>query len=66
VTEPRDAENWAKPIETFHVEKQAEGVFSGNVEGRKPTGPLQGFGQLWQKTYGTTPTLCPKSAKVCR
>jgi hypothetical protein len=51
VTEPRDAENWAKPIETFHVEKQAEGVFSGNVEGRKPTGPLQGFGQLWQKTY---------------
>jgi hypothetical protein len=21
------------------------------VEGRKPTGPLQGFGQLWQKSY---------------
>lgn len=49
--QPRDAENWAKPIDTFHLEEQVEGVHSGNVEGRKPTGPLQGFGQLWQKTY---------------
>jgi len=49
--DPQNADNWAKPIEVFHVEKQAEGVFSGNVEGRKPTGPLQGFGQLWQKSY---------------
>ena len=22
-----------------------------NVQGRKPMSPLQGFGQLWQKTY---------------
>lgn len=51
MTEPRDAGNWAKPIDEFHVVDLAEGVFKGNVEGRKPTGPLQGFGQLWQKTY---------------
>lgn len=51
MTEPRNADNWAKPIDQFHVEETAEGVYKGNVEGRKPTGPLQGFGQLWQKTY---------------
>ena len=51
MTEPRDADNWAKPIDAFHVEEKVEGVFSGNVEGRKPTGPLQGFGRLWQKSY---------------
>jgi hypothetical protein len=51
MTEPKDAENWAKPIEAFHVEEVAEGAYIGNVEGRKPIGPLQGFGQLWQKSY---------------
>ncbi len=51
MTEPRNADNWAKPIDVFHVEEQVEGVYSGNVEGRKPTGPLQGFGRLWQKSY---------------
>ncbi len=49
--EPRDADNWAKPVETFHVEDSLVGAPKGNVEGRKPTGPLQGFGQLWQKSY---------------
>jgi hypothetical protein len=62
LTEPRDAENWAQPVDAFHVEEVAEGAQKGNVEGRKPTGPLQGFGQLWQKTYevkipGPTPEL---------
>jgi hypothetical protein len=51
MTEPRNAENWAKPVETFHVEETVAGAHKGNVEGRKPTGPLQGFGQLWQKSY---------------
>lgn len=51
MTEPRNIENWAKPIEAFHVEESVEGAHRGNVEGRKPTGPLQGFGQLWQKSY---------------
>jgi hypothetical protein len=51
MTEPRDSQSWAKPIESFHVEAVAAGAAKGNVEGRRPTGPLQGFGQLWQKTY---------------
>jgi len=51
MTEPRNAENWAKPIKEFHVGEVADGATTGNVEGRKPTGPLQGFGPLWQKTY---------------
>jgi hypothetical protein len=51
VMEPRDASNWAKPIDAFHVDQSVEGAYKGNVEGRKPTGPLQGFGQLWQKSY---------------
>jgi hypothetical protein len=50
MTEPRNAENWAKPVESFHVEDATTGA-KGNVEGRKVTGPLQGFGQLWQKSY---------------
>lgn len=51
MTEPRNADNWAKPVESFHVDGVAEGVAKGNVEGRKVAGPLQGFGQLWQKSY---------------
>ncbi len=51
VTEPRNTESWAQPVDAFHVGEVAEGARKGNVEGRKPTGPLQGFGQLWQKTY---------------
>ncbi|MEA1902506.1 MAG: hypothetical protein U9N56_03160 [Actinomycetota bacterium] len=51
MTDPRDAENWAKPVDEFHVGEVAEGAVTGNVEGRKPMGPLQGFGRLWQKTY---------------
>lgn len=61
MTEPRDIANWAEPIDSFHVGDVAEGASKGNVEGRKPTGPLQGFGQLWQKSYeiqiaGPTPS----------
>jgi hypothetical protein len=35
---------WAAPIEAI------TGA-AGHLEGRKLTGPQQGFGQLWQKTY---------------
>lgn len=52
--EPRDFESWAKPTDYFHVEEGSGTIPRGNVEGRRPTGPLQGFGQLWQKTYETT------------
>lgn len=51
MTEPRNADNWAKPVERFHVENVTGEIGKGNVEGRKVAGPLQGFGQLWQKSY---------------
>jgi hypothetical protein len=62
VTDPRNKDSWAQPIEVFHVESAEDGVAKGNVEGRRPTGPLQGFGRLWQKSYqvripGPTPEV---------
>lgn len=60
VTDSRDAKNWAEPIDFVNVGEVAGGAATGNVQGRRPVGPLQGFGRLWQKTYevnipGTTP-----------
>lgn len=49
--DPRNAENWARPVDQFHLAEIAEGAVAGNVEGRRPTGPLQGFGQLWEKRF---------------
>lgn len=51
MTEPRNADSWADPTDVFHVGEVADEAATGNVEGRKPMGPLQGFGQLWQKSY---------------
>jgi len=62
MTEPRDAKNWAEPVSEFHVGDVAPGAAKGNVEGRKPTGPLQGFGQLWHKTYQVSvPNATPET-----
>ena len=47
---PRDADYWARHVETLHV-PDAGGVGTLNVEGRRTVGPLQGFGKMWQKTY---------------
>ena len=47
--QPRnDAAHWAGYVETLKV---PEGLLSPNVEGRRPVSPLQGFGQMWQKTF---------------
>lgn len=54
MTDPKDESNWAEPIERFHVEGEVEGAHTGNVEGRRPIGPLQGFGRLWEKSYEVT------------
>ncbi len=51
MAEPRDKENWAAPVERLHVGDIAPEALNLNVEGRQLTGPLQGFGQMWQKTY---------------
>jgi hypothetical protein len=42
---------WAKPVERLHVSNVPAAAINLNVDGRRLTGPLQGFGQLWQKTY---------------
>ena len=50
-TNSRDAEHWAAPVSKLEVGDVPSGAVSLNVEGRHVVGPLQGFGQLWQKTY---------------
>jgi anti-anti-sigma factor len=41
----------AKPVQKLHVTKVLRSVSSLNVEGRRPVGPIRGFGQMWEKTY---------------
>jgi hypothetical protein len=48
---PRDAAYWAEPVSRIKLSRLPSGAISLNVEGRHLTGPLQGFGQMWQKTY---------------
>ena len=48
---PRDAAYWADPVSRLKVSDVPMGASSLNVEGRQVVGPLQGFGQMWQKTY---------------
>lgn len=49
--QPRDAPYWAKPVSELKVPHLPEEAINLNVEGRRLTGPLQGFGPMWQKTY---------------
>jgi Domain of unknown function (DUF1990) len=49
--EPRDAAFWAQRVERLEVSDVPEGASNVNVQGRREVGALQGFGQLWQKTY---------------
>ncbi len=45
------AASWARPIERISLSEAPEGAVNLNVDGRDVVGPLQGFGQLWEKTY---------------
>ena len=49
--EPRDAAYWARRVERLEVPDVPEGAVSLNVSSRHEVGALQGFGQLWQKSY---------------
>ena len=67
----RDAANWAKPMDTLTVNNIPANAINMNVQGRRMTGPLQGFGQMWQKTYSirlngitTAPTEVIKTWKA--
>ena len=49
--QPRDATYWAQRVEALKVSSTPSPAVNLNVDGRRVIGALQGFGQLWQKTY---------------
>ena len=50
MTHERDADNWAQPVERLSA-AGVTGAKVDSVSGKRVSGPLQGFGQLWQKTF---------------
>jgi hypothetical protein len=46
---PRDREAWAHPVERLATTATSTGL--DTVTGRRVAGPVQGFGQMWQKTF---------------
>jgi len=69
IAQPRDAAFWAQGS-TLKVTEVPVGGVNLNVDGRQVVGPLQGFGQMWQKTYQipltgaqVTPTVVVKTWK---
>jgi len=46
---PRDQESWARPVDRLTT--TATGAGSDTVTGKRVAGPVQGFGQMWQKTF---------------
>jgi hypothetical protein len=47
---PRNASSWARKVDRLEVNPR-DGVRGTNVAGRRLTGPVQGFGKMWQKSY---------------
>jgi hypothetical protein len=47
----REATKWAKSVSRLNVAEVPEGAVNINVDGRRLTSPIQGFGKMWQKTY---------------
>jgi len=50
MTGQRDEANWARPVDRLSA-AGVNGAPVDSVSGRRLSGPLQGFGQLWQKTF---------------
>ncbi len=42
---------WARPVDRLKVGVVPEGALNLNIDGFKTSGPVQGFGHLWEKTY---------------
>lgn len=42
---------WAKPVDRLTMGAVPTSAINLNVSGKRLSGPIQGFGQLWQKTY---------------
>jgi hypothetical protein len=47
----RDEASWAKSVARLNVGDVPAGALNRNVDGRRVTSPIQGFGKMWQKTY---------------
>ena len=47
--QPKDTGSWARPVERLAT--TAVGAPDDAVTGRRVAGPVQGFGQMWQKTF---------------
>jgi hypothetical protein len=48
---PSDQGAWADPVSRLKVSGAPSGAMNINVDGRLLTSPIQGFGQMWQKTF---------------
>ena len=46
----RDADSWARGVDRLEVDSPSGGL-AATVAGRRVAGPVQGFGQMWQKTF---------------
>ena len=59
--ESRDAAYWAPKVDRLVVDPD-KAAMGFNVAGRRITGPQQGFGKLWQRTYTAPlrPTVVPQ------
>lgn len=47
---PRDAAHWAKNVERLQV-SDPQDPHGYNIQGKRVSGPMNGFGRLWQRTY---------------
>ncbi len=58
---------WATPVERLSVPDLPKEAINLNVQGRRPMGPMKGFGPLWLRTYqiGLTGSAATP-AQVCR
>jgi hypothetical protein len=59
---PRDAGSWASKVD--RLTETRVGSPAANVVGRRLTGPVQGFGKMWRKTYrmNVGPGISPQRA----
>jgi anti-anti-sigma factor len=42
---------WAEPVDRLSLPPLPRGAIRAGTEGRRPTGPVKGFGSLWRRTY---------------
>jgi hypothetical protein len=50
---PRNAASWAGKVDRLQVSPEHEAA-GYNIAGKRVTGPQQGFGRLWQRTYSAS------------